>query len=341
MAHVQPSTSHDVAKLAGVSQPTVSRALRGDSRLSEETRQRVRDAAAALHYVPSQRGRSLATRTTGQIGIVVSDLGNSFYLEVLDHLHEELREDNLRMVVLTPESHDRISLERLVDGSVDGVILTTTLLDSSLPYELGLRGLPFVLLNREVDDCPGDICVVDNELGGRLVAEEMLALGHTEIAAIFGPDTTSTGRDREAGFRSVLAEAGMALGDERWRRCRFDFGAGHQAALELLAAAAKPPTAIFCANDIIALGAFNALHGAGLRLPADLTLIGFDDVLLASWEVFQLTTVRQDIPRMVKVATELLLARLGTEADAPTEPRRVVLPPALVRRKTHGPPPPA
>jgi LacI family transcriptional regulator len=339
MSRAHPATSHDVAKLAGVSQPTVSRALRDDSRLSDETRRRVREAAATLHYVPSQRGRSLAMRATSQIGIVVSDLGNSFYLEVLDHLHEELRAHDLRMVVLTPEAHDRISLERLVDDSLDGVILTTTLLDSTLPQQLRLRGLPFVLLNREVDDCPGDVCVVDNEAGARMVAQELLALGHTEVAAIFGPDTTSTGRDREAGFRSVLADAGIALGDDRWRRCSFDFAAGHEAARELVVDVTTPPTAIFCANDIIALGAYNALHGAGVRIPRELTLIGFDDVLLAGWEVFQLTTVSQDIPHMVSVATELLLSQLRAEPDAPNQPRRRVLPPTLVRRGTHGPPP--
>src|SRR5579863_6775466 len=106
-------TSHDVARAAGVSQPTVSRALRGDPRLSEATRQRVVEAAEALRYVPSQRGRSLATRSTGQIGIVVSDLGNPFYLEVLDELHQALSETHLRMLVLTPDEHDSVPLEQI------------------------------------------------------------------------------------------------------------------------------------------------------------------------------------------------------------------------------------
>ncbi len=145
-------TSHDVARAAGVSQPTVSRALRGDTRLSEATRQRVVEAAEALNYVPSQRGRSLATRSTGQIGIVVSDLGNPFYLQVLDELHHALSETHLRMLVLTPDEHDAVPLERLADGSLDGAILTTTLLDSTLPAALSERGFPFVLLNREVDE---------------------------------------------------------------------------------------------------------------------------------------------------------------------------------------------
>ena len=327
-------TSHDVARAAGVSQPTVSRALRGDPRLSEATRRRVVEAAEALQYVPSQRGRSLATRSTGQIGIVVSDLGNPFYLQVLDELHHALSETHLRMLVLTPDERDAVPLERVADGSLDGAILTTTLLGSTLPAALSERGFPFVLLNREVDDAPGDVCVVDNRQGGMLAAAELVGLGHTQIAALFGPSTTSTGRDREAGFRAGLAEAGIPLPDERCRRAPFDWAAGQAAALELLEE--SQPTALFCGNDILALGAFNALHGRGVRIPEDISLIGFDDVLLASWEVFQLTTVSQDISGMVGAATELLLTRIA--AEEPPAPRRVVLTPTMIRRGTHGPP---
>ncbi len=187
-------------------------------------------------------------------------------------------------------------------------------------------------MNREVDDAPCDVCVVDNHLGGMLAAGELIELGHTEIAALFGPSTTSTGRDREAGFRQRLAEANIPLPERRYRRAPFDWTAGHAAALELLD---SKPTALFCANDILALGAFNALHGRGVRIPEEISLIGFDDVLLASWEVFQLTTVSQDIPGMVSAATELLLTRIAAEQ---VPPRRVVLTPKMVRRGTHGPP---
>jgi LacI family transcriptional regulator len=319
-----------------VSQPTVSRALRDDPRLSEETRRRVQAAARELHYVPSQRGRSLATRSTGQIGIVVSDLGNPFYLQVLDALHSELAAAGLRLLVLTPGEDNRVALERIVDGSLDGVIMSTTELSSPLPAELSRRGFPFVLLNREVDDAPGDVCVVDNRGGARLVAEELLSLGHREIAAVFGPETTSTGRDREAAFRQVLGDAGIGLPAGRWRRARFDFDEGHRYALELLE---SRPTALFAANDILALGAYNALYARGLRVPGDITLIGFDDVTLAGWEAFGLTTVSQDIEHMVKTSAELLLSRIAAGPDEHLEPRRVVLPARLVRRRTHGPPP--
>ncbi|HET9093915.1 MAG TPA: LacI family DNA-binding transcriptional regulator [Solirubrobacteraceae bacterium] len=328
-------TSHDVARAAGVSQPTVSRALRDDPRLSEATRRRVIAAAEALRYVPSQRGRNLATRSSGQVGIVVSDLGNPFYLQVLDELHRALKASQLRMLVLTPDADERVPFERLVDGSLDGAILTTTVLDSELPGALSERGFPFVLLNREVDHPTGDVAVVDNRAGGLLAARELLQAGHRRIAALFGPADTSTGRGREAGFRAGLAEEGVPLGDELWRRAPFDFAAGHRGALELLAA---EPTALFCGNDILALGAYDALHGRGVRIPEEVSLVGFDDVLLAGWNVFQLTTISQDIPGLVRAATDLLLTRLANDGD-PLPPRRVVLTPTIVRRRTLGPPP--
>jgi LacI family transcriptional regulator len=333
-APARPPTSHDVARLAGVSQPTVSRALRDEQYVSSETRRAVREAAAQLGYVPSRRGRSLSTRHTGQIGVVVSDLGNPFYLQVLDTLHEVLAGDGLGMLVLTPDEDDDAFLARLVDGALDGAILTTTRLDSPLPAELARRGFPFVLLNRAVDDAPGDVCVVDNVAGARLAAEALARLGHTEVAALFGPPTTSTGRDREIGFRAGLAGAGLALADARWRRGAFDFDYGHAGVLELLETA---PTALFCANDVVAIGAFNALRARGVAIPGALTLIGFDDIAVAAWAVFELTTVRQDIDAMVQRSAAMLLERI---ADPELEPRHVVLPATLVERATHGPPPP-
>src|SRR4051794_6203576 len=171
-------TSLDVAAAAGVSQPTVSRALRGDPRVAASTRDRVRLAAEALGYVPSDRGRSLATRRTGRIGVVVEDLGNPFYLELLDALHRRLDVSQVRMTVLAPGLRDPERLESLADGSIDGVVLTTTMLDSPLPAQLIRHGFPFVLLNRIVDDVAADSCSVDNFSGAAEVARAMVDDGH-------------------------------------------------------------------------------------------------------------------------------------------------------------------
>jgi len=327
-------TSHDVALEAGVSQPTVSRALRGDPRVTDATRRRVLQAADRLGYVTSDRGRSLSTRRTSRIGVVVEDLDNPFYLELLDVLHERLERADVRMIVLTPQRNDPERVERLVDGSIDGAILTTTHLDSPIPAQLRSRRFPFVLLNRTVDDPAYASCAVDNRAGAIRLAEETLRAGHRAIAAVFGPETTSTGRDREAGIRAVLAGAGVPLPAERTRRGRFTFESGHRGCAELLSARDRP-TAVQCANDVVAFGAINAARGLGLAVPDDVSITGFDDIAMAAWEVFRLTTVRQDLRRMAETAVDLVL---GLVEDPQAEPERIVLPADLVPRATLAPP---
>ena len=331
----RPPTSHDVAAAAGVSQPTVSRALRDEPRVAEATRKRVRMAAEMLGYVASERGRSLATRRTGHIGVVVEDLSNPFYLELLDVLHDRLDRARVRMTVLAPGLRDPERIEHLADGSIDGVVLTTTTLDSALPRQLRHHGFPFVLLNRVVDDVDADSCSVDNAAGAAAVAEAMLDSGHRRIAAIFGPAGTSTGRDRERGFRDALAARGAPLDEALVRRGQFSFADGARHLADLLSLASRP-TAVFCANDVVALGAFDAaLHG-DVAVPGDLSLVGFDDIRMSSWAAFRLTTARHDLRHMGETAVDLLLERLA-EPDA--APRQVVLPAELVRRRTLGPAP--
>jgi LacI family transcriptional regulator len=327
-------TSHDVALEAGVSQPTVSRALRGDARVTDATRRRVLAAAERLGYVTSDRGRSLSTRRTSRIGVVVEELDNPFYLELLDVLHERLERADVRMIVLTPQRNEPERVERLVDGSIDGAILTTTHLDSPLPAQLRSRHFPFVLLNRTVDDPAFASCAVDNRAGAARLAEETLRAGHRAIAAVLGPETTSTGRDREAGIRAALADAGIALPDERTRRGRFTFESGYRGCTELLAAGDRP-TAVLCANDVVAFGAINAVRALGLSVPEDVSITGFDDIAMAAWEVFRLTTVRQDLRRMAETAVDLVL---GLVDDPQADPPRVILPADPVPRATLGPP---
>jgi len=332
---VRAPTSHDVAELAGVSQPTVSRALRGDPRVSPETIRRVREAADALAYVPSRRGRSLSTRATGQVAVVVSDLANPFYSEAILHLHSALDGADLRAVVHTDLPDRPITAERLLDGSVDGVILTTTLAGSPLPGELAARGLPVVQFNRVAAGEAADASVSDNAGGAAAVGALLAGLGHTRVGAILGPDDASTSREREAGLRAALAERGIALPDARVRRGPFQTESGHEGLLALLGAA-EPPTAVFCANDVVAAGALNAARALGISVPDRLTVVGFDDISLGAWEVFRLTTVRQDLAAMSEAAVRLLLERV---AEPARPAQRVTVPVRLVLRGSHAAPP--
>ena len=333
-------TSHDVARLAGVSQPTVSRAMRGDASVAEATRERVRSAALTLGYTPSEIGRSLVTRSTRTVGMVVTDLTNPFYPYLVAPLHDELADLGYRMVLLTeraePGGGDAEGLRRLHDRSIDGVVLTTSTLDSAVPHELARHALPFVFLTRTVTGVAADSSVVDNVLGGSMVAAAITEYGHERIGAIFGPETTSTGRDRERGFRAGLAEAGVVLAPDAVRHGPFVPETGYRAMAELMALSQRP-TAVFCGNDTVAIGALNASRGLGLDVPGDVSVVGFDDLPLADWEVFELTTVHQPMNEMARAAARLLVERTEGRVDN-AKPRQLVFEPRLVIRRTLGRP---
>lgn len=326
------ATSHDVARLAGVSQPTVSRALRDDGRISQRTCDRVREAARQLNYVPSRRGRSLSTSRTGQIAVVVADLRNPFYAEAIHHLHTAANTGDAKLVVFAAPSDEPVDSAALLDGSIDGAVLTSEVLGSRLPVRLREAGVPVVQLNQAVDGPIADACVSDNFTGGERVAQELADLGHRRVGLIAGPTDTSTGRDREAGFRAGLEKHGLPLDDSLIRRGPFTFETGVRGMTELLATK-KPPSAVFCGNDVIGLGALNVAYTAGISVPADLTVIGFDNIPMAAWDTFSLSTVTQDLPRMCELALQLLFERIE---DPSRDVERILLPASFVRRRSLG-----
>lgn len=327
------ATSYDVARLAGVTQPTVSRAMRGD-RVAESTRQRVLAAASSLGYVPSRLGSSLATRRTDRVAMVIEDLQNPFYLGLLSAFERRLTDAGFNVVLLRHYGDDDALLEQLGAGGVDGVALTALRWHSRLPQALQRRGIPSVLINRETESGGLDACVSDNARGARLVADRLLKLGHRRIGMIAGRENTSTGRHRAAGFRDALAEAGVAVHPAACREVEYTHADGHSALLELLDSP-QAPTGLFCANDVLAIGALNAAKKRGVRIPEDLSIIGYDDMTMSAWECFDLTTVRQDIETIASTAGELLLDRIGGYTDGP---RRVVVESRLMIRSTDGPP---
>ncbi|MGI8562246.1 MAG: LacI family DNA-binding transcriptional regulator [Candidatus Dormibacter sp.] len=334
-------TGHDVARAAGVSQSTVSRAFRNDARLSQTKRAHVLEVAKALGYTPSHLGRSLVTRLTRTVGMAVTDLENPFYPHVVAPLHDALAGLGYRMVLfmerLEGGENDQLALDRLLDRSTDGIVLTTTLLGSAIPRELARRGLPFVFLVRVSDDVGGDCAVVDNALGASLMAAEILRHGHRRVGAIFGPAETSTGRDRERGLRAGLGVADVELPDELVCRGPYGVETG-SSGMERLMKLPMPPTAIFCGNDTIAIGALNAARRRDIEVPGEVSLVGFDDLPMAGWDVFQLTTVHQPMEEMARTAAQLLVDRVEGRSE-PGQVRRAVFEPLVVIRSTLGPPP--
>jgi LacI family transcriptional regulator len=325
-------TSRDIAREAGVSQPTVSRALRGDPRVAPATAALVQATARRLGYVPDAAAQSLITRRTGTAAIVVADITNPFYPELVEALHDDLGRAGYRTVLLNERTDARGVDTLMRAGVVDGAIVATATLDDRTRTLLRDERAPIVQLVREVDGVGRDAVVSDNPGGAALVAEHLASLGHTRIGQISGPPDTSTARDRDEGFAAALKRLGLAAAHRR--AGEYAHRTGYQWCLELLDQDA-PPTAIFCGNDVVALGALDAARRRDVAVPQQLSIVGFDDISLAGWESFRLTTVRQPLAQMAHAAVQALIRRIeGDEA----EPRRTVFPTELIQRATTGPP---
>jgi LacI family transcriptional regulator len=326
------ATSHDVARLAGVSQSTVSRALRGLGGMSPETRQRVEQAARQLAYVPFEAGRSLVTRATRRVGVVAGDLTNPFFPDLVEPMRAELEHRGYRTVLIPDSVESPADVQVMTDGSLDGVILTTARMGSRLPHQLADAGVPFVFTNREIHGFPADACVADNRLGAVATANLLVDLGHRAVGAILGPSDTSNGREREAGLLEGLNARGLYLDPARVRRGEFDFDTGYRASLDLLANTDRT-SAIVCSNDVVALGACNAVMKAGLAVGRDMTIVGFDNIRMAGWPVFGLTTVGCDLTKLAAESVRLLMLRIQDPTRSHT---RVVLDVNVVERASHG-----
>jgi len=308
-------TSHDVARLAQVSQATVSRVLRQDPRVRRETRERVLRVLAETRYEPNAAARAFRTNRADSIGVVVARLSYQLYPAMLEAIGAQLARLGQRMIVWDSDhGGDAPAIRALRQGVVDGVILTAATHESQFLRDVPAERAAVVLLNRIVAEYASDQVSSDNLDGGRRVAEYLVRCGRTRIALIGGIPRASTIRDRERGFREELARRGVELPPHYcFRSDTFSHASGEEAVTRLLELA-SPPDAIFCVNDVLALGAMDGARGRGVRVPEELWLVGYDDIELASWGAFDLTTVRQPMEQMVAQAIELLLARVADRA---------------------------
>jgi LacI family transcriptional regulator len=327
----------DVARRARVSQSTVSRVLRGDERVAPQTRERVLRAAAQLGYSPDAAAQALITGRSGAVAVVVPDVSNPLYPELITAAQQELQEAGYRMLLLNARFGDAEAHVKTLRGrTVDGALLATSIIDSPIAAESVRQGLPTALVIRGVEGVAVDTFLADDPAGCALVADHLVSLGHTRIGMLTGPLNTTSGRDRERLFQASLRRHGLSVPPELITHGDYIFDVGAQAALHLLDRP-DPPTALFCGSDILAFGALHAIREKGLRTPADVSVVGFDDVVMAGWDMISLTTVRQPIDRMARQAVRTLIARIA--GDDIGEAARHVFEVSLVERKTTGPAP--
>lgn len=329
-------TSNDVARAAGVSQPTVSRALAGDQAISHETRRRVLAAAQRLNYVTKRLNHSRIARhqRTRVVGVVVASLTNAFYTVLLDRLHHELASVGYSMILMIDQyenSADLSKLQLLLDKTLDGVLFTTATVDSLAVRILHEQGVPLVLAVRSVPIPEIDVVENDNVMGAKEAVLHLLELGHHRIGFVLGPNNTSTSLQRLKGATAALAEYGLKPNPKLTAWGPYSHEAGYSAVLRLWDSEERP-TAVFCANDFIALGVLDAARKHGIEVPNQLSVVGFDDIPMAGWSAIQLTTVRLGIEQMAVVAARRLLERIQSPTGLPG--RRDLLPTSLVRRAT-------
>ncbi|MFC0007238.1 LacI family DNA-binding transcriptional regulator [Micromonospora siamensis] len=328
----------DVAERAGVSVKTVSNVVNGYLHVKPDTRARVEEAIAELNYRPNLSARNLRKGRTGVIALAVPELDIPYFAELARHVVAAAADHGWTVLIDQTggrREQERVAAAGIGDHMIDGLIFSPLALTAD--DLAGLDGLPTVLLGERVDHGPADHVAIDNVTAAREMTAHLIGLGRRRIAAI-GAQRTPEGasaRLRLAGYTTALAEAGIDY-DERlvapasvWHR------ADGAAAMRQLLASGVRPDAVFCFNDTLALGALRALHEAGLKVPDDVAVAGFDDIEDGRFSVPTLTTVSPDKEQIARLAVELLAGRLATDREAP--PRELTAPHHLTPRESTHP----
>ena len=329
----------DVAARAGVSVTTVSHTLNATRFVSDAAKAKVHEAAHALGYVPSEIARGLKHNTTRTLGMLVPNNSNPYFAEIIRGVEHHCYGAGYSLLLCN--SNDDVQqqtdhLRVLAERRVDGIVLVASGDDDSIVASCKDLRLPLVLVDREIDSIAVDLIEVDHAAGGELATAHLLSLGHKRVACIGGPSDLRPSLQREAGWRRALDSAGIApRADEL---VRGDFGPeSGAAAMRRLLQSSQRPTAVFICNDMMAIGALHAAHEAGIDVPRELSVVGFDDIELAAYTSPPLTTVAQPKEAIGTGAAGLLLERLR---DGRTEPRSAILQPELHLRASTARPQP-
>jgi len=329
-------TIRDVAKLAGVSPITVSRVVNNSDYVSQATRARVEEAIDELRYVPNMLGPSLRFKQTMTLALVLTDITNPFWTTVARGV-EDVAQANGYSVILcnTDESQSKQDqyLNMLLRRRIDGIVLVPA---HSAPEPIDMiqkQGIPVVVLDRKIPDLQVDIVRADSENGAYQLTDHLLSLGHRHIAILAGPETVSTAHDRVEGYRRAVAAYGLSAEATTIYWGAFTVDSGREMALQALSANPQL-TALFAANNFIAIGAIQAIREKGMAVPDDIALVTLDDIpAVFTIEPF-LTVARQPAREMGQKAAQLLLDRLSGRSDG--EFQHIVLPTELIIRASSG-----
>lgn len=332
------ATIYDLAREAGLSPSTVSRALRGDPAVSLATVRRVQELAASRGYRPNAVARSLAVRASNLLAVVLPDIANPFFPLLVREVQTRARAAGYIVVLCNtaddPETELQ-TLEMLARQQVEGVIaIGLTGIGYDLPPFLATP-MKFVSLDRSSDRVPWAVVQADHFAGAQMAVNHLISLGHRHIACITGPPRILSAEDRTRGYRQALAASGIVPDERLIRQGDFSEESGYRAAADLLTHMASF-TAIFAANDLMALGAMSALQARGVSIPGDASVVGFDDIYLGRFASPSLTTVHQPLEDLARTAVDQLVASIRGHRIAESP---VTLPVSLITRESTGPAP--
>jgi Transcriptional regulators len=334
----QAVTIRDVAREANVSVATVSRALNGHTNVAEPVRQLVFEVARRLRYSPHAAARSLSSRSTQTIGVVLPDLHGEFFSELIRGIDSVARASGRHLLLSSyhGDPEEQAAALRAMRGRVDGLLVMSPyaeqpgFLAENLP-----QPLPVVLISTQLPEPAWPVFEIENHAGAMAMTRHLLSLGHRHIAFIGGPELNHDARERLRGFRDAIAAHADARGSEF--AGDFDEASGFRAGSAIAAGdPAQRPDAVFAANDMMALGCLYAFAQAGLEVPRDIALAGFDDIPLARFVHPSLTTMRVSITELGANALKRLLAQIESD-EAATDERHVLLPELVVRQSSGGP----
>jgi LacI family transcriptional regulator len=335
-----PLTLKELGRLAGVHPSTVARVLNSDpqQRVSGEVRRRIVTLAQEHGYQPNHLARSLRTKRSYVMGTIIPDIANPFFAMVFRGIEDALDRQEYSVILANtdddPEREAR-SVSMLRGRQVAGLIVATARRHDPSIAALVEAGFPHVLVNRHTEPMPANAIVPDDYQGAVAAVEHLIALGHQRIAHLAGLGDISTGHARRAGYLDALARHGLAGDPALVVECGYREAGGYTSMRQLLALP-EPPTAVFAVNDLAAAGALRALHEAGLRVPEDCSVVGFNDLPTAIQVSPRLTTMHLPLHAMGVAAAERLLEQMASDGGTVTP---VVMPVTLVVRESTGPRP--
>ncbi len=329
------ATIKDVAALAGISYTTVSHVLNKTRPVSEPVRLKVEEAIARLDYVPSAVARSLKAKSTATIGLLVANSLNPYFAELARGIEDYCERNNYCVILCNCDDDpdkQRSYLRVLLEKRVDGLVVASAGGNAGLASGLAGVRTPMVIVDRSLEGIDADLVRIDHEQGAYLATRHLLDLGHRAIACIGGPAITSVAHMRKAGYLRALSEAGLIPNDEWMIESDFSCTGGYEAAGRLLSG--DRPSAIFACNDMMGIGVLRAAAERHIRVPEQLSVIGFDDVQMSRYVYPALTTVGQSILQLGETAAQVLLRRIATPQQAVEQ---LIVAPNIVLRESTGP----